>query len=137
MTASKCAVAAAVLLCAVSAADARPFRWANNLDAATLDPYARNVVFDLMIQENSYEPLARRKPDLSLEPALATEWKLVDPTTWRFTLRKGVKFHDGTPFTAEDVVFSYKRATGPGSVIGAWFATVKGVVKVDDFTVDI
>jgi peptide/nickel transport system substrate-binding protein len=124
-------------MCAASTADAKSFRWANNLDAATLDPYARNVVFDLLMQENSYEPLARRRPDLSLEPALATEWKLVDPTTWRFTLRQGVKFHDGTPFTADDVVFSYKRATGPGSVIGAWFSTVKDVVKVDDHTIDI
>ncbi len=54
-------------------------------------------------------------PDLTLVPALAVSWKFVDPTTWQFTLRRGVTFHDGTPLTAEDVVFSIERARGPGS----------------------
>ncbi len=54
-------------------------------------------------------------PDLTLVPGLAVSWKLVDPTTWQFTLRPGVTFHDGTPLTAEDVVFSIERARGPGS----------------------
>ena len=62
-----------------------------------------------------YESLVMVKPDLTLVPGLAVSWKLVDPTTWRFELRRGVTFHDGTPLTAEDVVFSIERARGPGS----------------------
>jgi peptide/nickel transport system substrate-binding protein len=127
----------AALICAAAAADAKTFRWAKRVDAATLDPYARNVVIDLMMQEASYEGLVCRAPDLKLQPALATEWRLANPTTWRFTLRRNVKFHDGTPFSADDVLFSYKRAIGPGSVLGGWFASVQDMVKVDDFTIDV
>ena len=73
---------------------------------------------------------------MKLEPGLATEWTQTDPTIWRFKLRQGVKFHDGTPFTADDVVFSFDRATHPGSNIASPLATVKEVKKIDDFTVD-
>ncbi|NJR43343.1 MAG: ABC transporter substrate-binding protein, partial [Akkermansiaceae bacterium] len=45
-----------------------------------------------------------------LEPALALTWKTINPTTWEFKLRRGVVYHDGTKFTADDVVFSFKRA---------------------------
>ncbi len=56
-------------------------------------------------------------PDSRLEPALATSWKLVNPTSWRFELRQGVRFHDGSLLTAEDVAFSINRALGAGSLI--------------------
>jgi peptide/nickel transport system substrate-binding protein len=101
-----------------------------------MDPYFFNETFLLSFMANVYEPLVRRAPDLKLEPALATAWQQTSPTTWRFTLRRNVKYHDGTPFNADDVIFSYKRASGPSSDIKANFASVKDVTKVDDFTVD-
>ena len=55
---------------------------------------------------NIYEPLIGRGKKLELIPQLAAEWKQTSPTIWRFKLRKGVKFQDGTPFTADDVIFS-------------------------------
>lgn len=117
-------------------AHAAKFKWANDGDANSMDPYARNETFLLTFTQNFYDPLVRRDKDLKLEPALAVSWEQPDALTWRFHLRHGVKFHDGQPFTADDVVFSYQRATQPASQINADFQAVKDVQKVDDYTVD-
>ena len=100
-----------------------------------MDPYAQQETTLLSFAGNIYEPLIQRDRKLKLEAALATEWSQTEPTVWRFKLRHGVKFHDGTPFTADDVVFSYERART--SQIKAIVATFKEVRKVDDYTVDI
>ena len=112
-------LAAALLLAAGGMADAKTFRWANDGDANSMDPYARQETFLLAFDQNMYEPLIRRNREMGLEPGLATEWARRSPTVWRFKLRQGVKFHDGTPFTADDVVFSFDRATHPGSNIAS------------------
>src|ERR1041385_3889804 len=127
---------AMLLLVTLVTAEAKTFRWANDGDANSMDPYARQETFLLLFDMSFYEPLVRRDRAMKLEPGLATEWSRTDPTVWRFRLRQGVKFHDGTPFTAEDVVFSYDRATHPGSNVASPLATVKEVKKIDDFTVD-
>jgi peptide/nickel transport system substrate-binding protein len=62
---------------------------------------------------HAYETLVRYNATYQIEPALATKWTQVSPTQVRFELRKGVKFHDGTPFTADDVVFSFGRIKQP------------------------
>lgn len=130
---SLAALAIAVL---AGGAQATTFRWANDGDSNSMDPYARQETFLLLFDRSFYEPLVRWNRDMKLEPALATEWSQTDPTTWRFKLRQGVKFHDGTPFTADDVVFSYDRATHPGSNVASALATVKEVKRIDDYTVD-
>lgn len=112
------------------------FRWANDGDANSMDPYVRSETFLLTFTQNIYDPLVRRNRELKVEPALAERWEQPDTRTWRFHLRRNVKFHGGEPFTADDVVFSYQRATGPGSQINAYFQAVQEVKKVDDFTVD-
>ncbi len=117
-------------------AEAKTFRWANDGDSNSMDPYARQETFLLLFDQSFYEPLLRWDREMKLEAGLATEWKQTDPTTWRFKLRQGVKFHDGTPFTADDVVFSFDRATHPGSNLASPLATVKEVKKIDDLTVD-
>src|SRR5579862_1386569 len=133
-----CRTIGAVLAIALLAgmADAKTLRWANDGDSNSMDPYARQETFLLLFDMSFYEPLVRRDREMKLEPGLATEWKQTDATTWRFTLRQGVKFHDGTPFTADDVVFSFDRATHPGSNVASPLATVKEVRKIDDHTVD-
>ncbi len=115
---------------------AATFRWANDGDANSMDPYVRNESFLLTFTQNIYDPLVRRDRDLKVEPALAESWEQPDATTWRFHLRHGVKFQGGEPFTADDVLFSYRRVTGPNSQINSVVATVQEVKKVDDFTVD-
>src|SRR5260221_10405048 len=105
----------AVVVCAGLAAlpaDAKTFKWANSGDVSSMDPYARQETFLLTFTSNIYEPLVRRDKDLKLEPALAVKWGQSDKNGWFFDLRPNVKFSDGTPFTAADVVFSINRANG-------------------------
>ncbi len=118
-------------------ANANVFRWANDGDVNSMDPYTRSETFLLTFNTNIYEPLLRRDRQLRLQAALAERWEQVNPLTWRFHIRRNVRFSDGSPLTAEDVVFSIARARGPGSNIAAYFAAVAEVRKVDDFTVDL
>ena len=77
-----------------------------------------------------------RDNELNLMPGLATSWQQVNPTTWRFTLRQGVKFHDGSPLTADDIVFSYERASHTNSQLRQYAMPVGKPRKIDDFTVE-
>ncbi|GGF41503.1 ABC transporter substrate-binding protein [Aliidongia dinghuensis] len=117
-------------------ASAATLRWANDGDVNSMDPYSRNETFLLTFLQNIYEPLVRRDKDLKIEPSLATEWTQTAPDVWRFKLRQGVKFSDGTPFTADDVIMSYHRARQPSSNMNSYFVTVADLVKVDDYTVE-
>jgi peptide/nickel transport system substrate-binding protein len=130
------AAVAAALLLAATPLSAKTLKWAADAEPGTMDPHSRNVTFTLSMLANIYEPLARRNKDLKLEPALATEWRSTGSDVWRYTLRRNVKFHDGSPFTADDVVFTYQRTRGPGSLLAGVFASVKEIRKVDDFTVE-
>jgi peptide/nickel transport system substrate-binding protein len=134
------ALFAATLLagaCVVPSAPAATLRFADQGDAISMDPYALNESLQLTLMANVYEPLVGRGKQLELIPILATSWKQTAPTVWRFTLRKDVKFHDGTPFTAEDVIFSYERAKSDGSDMKTYVGPIKEIRKIDDLTVDI
>ena len=129
--------ALATILIAGSAS-AETFRWAGTTDPQTLDPHAVNSAPVLGFLNNVYEGLVRRGKDMAIEPALATAWEPVaEGDGWRFTLRQGVTFHDGAAFDADDVIFSYERASAEESDTRSWFAPVTEVIKVDDYTVDI
>ena len=117
---------------------AAEFTWAETTDPQTMDPHAVNSAPVLGFLNNVYEGLVRRGKDMSIEPALATAWEPIgNGEGWRFTLRQGVTFHDGAAFDAEDVVFSYIRASDEASDTRSWFAPVSEVKMVDQFTVDI
>src|SRR6266851_4837015 len=118
-------------------ADAKTFKWANSGDVSSMDPYARQETFLLTFTSNIYDPLVRRDKNLKLEPALATKWGQTDPTTWFFDIRPGVKFQDGSPLTADDIVFSLNRANGPGSNMQSNFVSVKEIKKVGDLRVEV
>ncbi len=135
-TVRRCLGVAATLLWLGGAAQAATFRWANDGDANSMDPYTRSETFLLTFDQNFYDPLVRRDRDLKVEPALAESWEQPNDTTWRFHLRHGVMFHDGTPFTADDVLFSYGRVIAPGSQLNGYMQAVASVKKVDDYTVD-
>jgi peptide/nickel transport system substrate-binding protein len=127
--------AALALVCGL--AHAATLRVANQGDATSMDPHSLNESLQLSITGNVYEPLVGRDRKLGLEPVLATKWAQTSPTVWRFDLRKGVKFHDGAPLTADDVVFSFGRAAGEGSDMRGYTSSIKQVRKVDEATVEI
>lgn len=111
-------------------AQAVALRVANQGDAQSMDPHALNEALQLSLLGNVYEPLVGRDPKLALMPALATRWAQTAPTVWRFELRRGARFHDGTPLTAADVVFSFRRAAGEGSDMRSYTASIKAVRAV-------
>jgi len=122
---------------AVAPVAAKTFKFANQGDALSMDPHSLNESLQLNFTANIYEPLVGRGKKLELVPALATDWKQTAPTVWRFNLRKGVQFHDGTPFTADDVIFSYNRAKGDGSDVKTYVGSIKEIRKIDDHAIDI
>lgn len=121
----------------MGAASAQTIRIGNQGDALSMDPHSLNESLQLSVTNNVYEPLVARDKNLKLVPGLATSWKQTSPSVWRFELRKGVKFHDGAPFTADDVLFTFARASGEGSDMKSYTNDVKDIRKVNDFTVDI
>ena len=134
-------MAATALFVALSAvgvvASAQTVRIANQGDALSMDPHSLNETLQLSVTGNVYEPLVGRNKDPRLTPMLATSWKQTSPTVWRFELRKGVQFHDGTPFTADDVVFSLARTQVEGSDMKSYTNDFKEVRKIDSHTVEI
>ncbi len=120
----------------VSAAGATTLRWAGRGDPNTTDPHSQNEILTNNVNSLVYEFLVDRDKQLGLRPALAESWQKVSPTVWRFRLRAGVKFHDGTPFTADDVLFSYERARADTSQLRV-YANAAGIPKkIDDLTVE-
>jgi peptide/nickel transport system substrate-binding protein len=121
---------------AFATADAQTLRWASAGDPQTMDPHSQNESMTNMMNGQVYERLTRRDRQLKIVPGLATEWQQVGPLTWRFKLRQGVKFHDGSPLTADDVVYSVQRGQMPTSQINNYAAGVGTARKVDESTIE-
>ncbi len=107
--------------------------------AVTFDPHAWLLEENRTATEQVYEALLDVDSNLQIVPQLAVEWKPINPTTWEFRLRGGVKFHDGTPFTAEDVVFSIRRARAETSHVDyvANLGRIAGVEVIDGETIRV
>ena len=131
-------VAALATAFAGQAAGESALRWASAGGVLTWDPHGSTTETPSLVGfRQVYEGLTTIDADLRLRPALATRWQLIDPTRWRFELRQGVSFHDGTPFSAEDVLFSIERARAEGSELATYTSSIAGIEKVDDATVEI
>jgi peptide/nickel transport system substrate-binding protein len=128
-------LATALLVFAVGAASAQTLRWSSQGDMQTTDPHSQNEVMTNSLNNQVYESLTRRMKDMTMGPALATEWTQVTPLIWRFKLRPGVKFHDGTPFTADDVVFSMQRLRDDNAPQRVYANAVGSPKAVDPLTV--
>src|SRR4051795_11615722 len=128
---------AAVSLFAFGAASAQSLRYANQGELKSLDPYTLNETTTHAHLGHVYEGLIARDKDLKIIPGLAESWETPEPTRWRFHLRKNVKFQNGDPFTADDVIFSADRVRAKGSNFTTVVPTDAKVVKIDDYTVDV
>ena len=116
---------------------ANTIKWSMPGDSLTLDPHAQNEGPTHMVSRQVYEGLVTHDINMNIVPQLATSWEAVDPETWVFNLRDGVKFHDGSDLTAADVAFSINRAkTAPSDMVDL-IKSITSATALDDLTVQI
>ena len=121
---------------ATSAATLPTLRIATAFDPQTMDPHGLALLYHSRVSTQVYEALVNRDAQFKLEPSLATAWQMTGPMTWRFKLRSGVVFHDGTPFSADDAVFSIQRAQGPTSQRSFTLKGINAVKAIDPLTLE-
>ena len=121
------------------AADADTIVMALELDQDTMDPHMHFQRVGILMNINMYDSLLHKTTKLEYEPSLATEWQALDDTTWEFKLRQGVKFHNGDPFSAEDVKFSFDRVLDPNTKSPQYgnIRAIKEVKIIDPHTVHL
>lgn len=127
----------AAILAATAPCEAKTLRWASLADHSSADPHGQNQIVNNAINGQVYEALVRRGKRMEVVPWLAERWTRVSPTVWRFHLRKGVKWHDGSPFGADDVVFSLQRVQGDTSTFRVYGRAVGEPRKLDEHTVEL
>jgi len=125
------------LLLASPAAAENVLRWASDVGALTFDPHSAKHGPSTIQRDPVYERLLHTSARLDVVPQLAVRWRPIEPVIWEFDLREGVRFHDGAPFTAEDVVFSLERARSEPSQFAGEFSEISDVRAVDAHTVRI
>ena len=107
-------------------------------DVTSIDPHYHNLTPNNNVAEHIFETLVTKDPRSRLKPALAESWRAIDDLTWEFKLRKGVKFHDGGDFTAQDVVFSLDRVPNVPNSPSSFAAYSKQIIEkiiVDPLTI--
>jgi peptide/nickel transport system substrate-binding protein len=132
-------VAASFVVGAPSMASAQDLRMALSSEPSAMDPHFHNLTPNNALTSHVYDRLVLFDGKLKPGPGLATSWKTIDDLTWEFKLRQGVKWHDGSPFTADDVIFSMGRAPNVENSPGSFALYVRGktFTKVDDFTIRV
>src|SRR5262245_54077829 len=107
-------------------------------DVTSVDPHVNNASPNNNIAEHVCGALVNRDPRQGLQPGLAESWRLVDDTTWEFKLRKGIKLHDGSDFTADDVAYTITRPATLTGVPGGFVVftrLIKETLVVDPLTI--
>jgi peptide/nickel transport system substrate-binding protein len=131
------AVALAAMAAPIQARAENVLRWGAGRDIVSLDPYSYGDTFTISVLAHTYEGLVRYNQKLQIEPSLATSWEVLSPTLWRFHLRQGVKFHNGDPMTAEDVLASFTRVSDPASPLRGNLPAYQGATVLDPYTIDV
>ena len=110
---------------------------ATAFDPQTMDPHSLALLYHTRVVFQVYDSLINRDEQYRPEPGLALSWQATGAKTWQFKLRPGVTFSDGSPFTAEDAVFSIQRALGASSQRAFQLKGVTAVKKIDDLTLEV
>ncbi len=133
------ALAATAMLSIMSAAQAQELRVGLASEPSSVDPHYHNLSPNNMLSRQVFEPLVGQDSKQALEPSLAESWKAVDDNTWEFKLRRGVKFFDGTDFTADDVIATFKRLPNVPRSPSSFASFIAGqtIEKVDSHTIRI
>ena len=129
---------AALCVTTVTPAGAADISIALGADVSSIDPHYHNLTPNSNIAEHIFETLVAKDARSRLRPALAESWRAVDDLTWEFKLRRGVKFHDGGDFTAQDVVFTIDRVpTVPNSPssFSTYTKQITEKIVVDPYTI--
>jgi peptide/nickel transport system substrate-binding protein len=136
-SAGSLAASAVALALMASAASAQELRVGLSAEPSAMDPHYHNLSPNNMLSRHLFEPLVGQDGKQTLIPGLAESWRTIDDTTWEFKLRKGVKFYDGTPFTADDVLATYKRVPNVPRSPSNFNSFIAGVEfeKIDDHTI--
>ena len=132
------AIAAVSFVALVFPASAANLAVGLGTDVTAIDPHYHNLTPNNNVAAHIFGYLVERNENSQLQPGLATEWKTIDPLTWEFKLRKGVKFHDGSDFTAADVVASIERVPivpNSPSPFTAYTKQIKEMIVVDPLTI--
>jgi peptide/nickel transport system substrate-binding protein len=133
--------AAAIFAIGASGAAAQTLKLGLSSEPTAIDPHYHDLTPNNALSRHIYEALTSTDPDLKIRPALAVSWSNRDDRTWVFKLRDGVKFSNGAPFTADDVIYSYCRILNNETGIAASFTEpvkkMEKVVKEDDHTLVI
>src|ERR1700679_4166580 len=131
------AATVSIVAFAMAPASAQTLRYANQGDLKSLDPYTLRETTTIAHHGHIYEGLVARDKELRLLSSCAESGAAPEPTRWRFHLRRNVKFHNGDPFTADDVIFSADRGRAKGSNFLTNVPADAKFTKVDDYTVDV
>lgn len=118
---------------------AEDIRIAVRTETSSVDPHFSSSVVNIEMVLHIFEPLIKFDPEMKLIPGLATSWRALDDKTWEFKLRAGVKWHDGTPFTADDVIFTWSRLPELSFAADPFvqYISDKKIEKIDDLTLKI
>ncbi len=129
--------AAVAVLAAVPVAHAEKLTIGLASEPTAMDPHFHNLGPNNAVSRHIFDRLINQDEKQRLKPGLAVSWKPIDDLTWEFKLREGVKFHDGSDFTADDVVCTFDRAPNVPNSPSSFGTYTKGktVVKIDDMTV--
>jgi peptide/nickel transport system substrate-binding protein len=138
MRAAKLAAWLTVLALAVPGVRAADLRIGLSADVTSMDPHAVNIAPNNNIGWHVFDALVHVDRDARITPGLAESWRAVDPTTWEFKLRRNVRFHDGSPFTADDVLFSIGRAAKlPNGQYASFVQRIVSSQAPDPYTVRV
>lgn len=137
--AARAGLAVAAALALAGGAQAKELKIGLAAEPSSIDPHFHNLSPNNGMLSHIFERLVETAPDNKLIPGLAESWRTVDDKTWEFKLRKGVKWHDGSPFTADDVVFTFERAPNVPNSPSSFSSSTKGktLKAIDDHTLQI